>query len=47
MQDWEFTLIDKACDVASVRRKEAFWQHALGTFSPNGLNEKDVTWDYG
>ena len=47
MQDWEFNLIDQATDLASVRRREAFWQHTLGTFSRNGLNEKDVALDYG
>jgi len=47
MQDWEFVLIDQACNLPAVRRKEAFWQYTLGTFRPNGLNEKDVTLDNG
>ena len=33
-------IIDGAHDVFSVRRKELFWQYKLGTFIPNGLNER-------
>ena len=32
--------MDGAHDVFSVRRKELFWQCKLGTFIPNGLNER-------
>ena len=47
MHDWQFTLIDQAGNVDSVRRKESFWQHTLNTFHPNGLNERNVTHGYG
>ena len=33
-------IIDWAADVYSLRRKELFWQYKLGTFAPNGLNER-------
>ena len=33
-------IIDGASDVYSLRRKEFFWQYKLGTFAPNGLNER-------
>ena len=33
-------IIDGASDVYSLRRKELFWQYKLGTFAPNGLNER-------
>ena len=46
MEDWKFTLIDQAENVDILRRKEAFWQNALDTFQPQGLNEREVTWDY-
>ena len=47
MEDWNFTLIDQAQDCDSVRRKEAFWQYTLMSFKPNGLNDREVTFDYG
>ena len=47
MEDWEFVLIDQVDDIDSVRRREAFWQHKLDSFSPAGLNERDVALDYG
>ena len=47
INDWQFTLIDKATDTTSLRRKESFWQYKLKTFSPQGLNEREVTLDYG
>jgi len=47
MQDWQFTLIDQAQDLPSVRRRETFWQHKLDTFTPLGLNERNVALDYG
>ena len=47
MEDWSFTLIDKARDLDSVRRKESFWQHTLMSFKPYGLNDREVTFDYG
>ena len=47
INDWLFTFIDQARDVNALRRKECFWQHKLNTFCPNGLNERDVTFDFG
>ena len=47
MDDWSFIIIDSAGDVGSVRRKESFWQYKLNTFTPNGLNEREVSLDYG
>ena len=47
MEDWSFTLIDKASDVDSVRKKESFWQYKLNSFTPHGLNEREVSLDYG
>ena len=35
-----FSVSVKIIDVFSVRRKELFWQYKLGTFIPNGLNER-------
>ena len=35
-----FTNFSGAYNVFSVRRKELFWQYKLGTFIPNGLNER-------
>ena len=46
MEDWEFILIDKAENVDSLRRKEAFWQNTLNTFQPLGLNEREVAFEY-
>ena len=46
-KDWCFTLIDSADSLDHVRRKEAFWQMKLNTFAPDGLNERDVVYDYG
>ena len=45
MEDWKFTLIDQAENLDTLRRKEAFWQNALDTFQPLGLNEREVTWN--
>ena len=45
--DWAVTLIDQAENEQSVRRKECFWQYQLNTFNPNGLNEREVTLDFG
>ena len=47
MDDWSFTIIDSANNIDSVSRKETFWQFQLNTFSPHGLNELEVTPDYG
>ena len=43
ISDWMVTLIDKAEDVNSLRRKEMFWQYKLNTFAPFGLNECEVS----
>ena len=42
MEDWEVTLIDHAPDLPSVRRRESFWQYKLNSFSPDGLNDRNV-----
>ena len=47
MKDWSFTLIDHATNTKALRRKEMYWQYKFNTFKPNGLNERDVTLDYG
>jgi len=47
MNDWAFTLIDQSQDLTSLRKREVFWQDTLKTFIPLGLNEKEVTIDYG
>ena len=39
---WEITPIDQTDSVDDLRRRESFWQYELGTFQPNGLNERDV-----
>ena len=46
-EDWEVTLIDQGETLESVRRKESFWQFELNTFIPNGLNEREVSLDFG
>ena len=47
MNDWSFTLIDHATNTKALRWKEMYWQYKSNTFKPNGLNERDVTLDYG
>ena len=47
MEDWSFILIDQGQNIKTTRRKESFWQHRLGTFAPDGLNEREVAWDNG
>ena len=47
MGDWAFTLIDQAQNLKSLRIREIFWQEKLQTFMPLGLNEKEVTFEYG
>ena len=47
MEDWAFTLIDQTQNLKSLRKRECFWQEKLQTFMPLGLNEKEVTIDYG
>ena len=42
LSDWSVKLIDQANDEISLRRQERFWQYKLKTFSPDGLNEKEV-----
>ena len=43
IDDWEFTIIDQGSCLETVRKKESFWQDTLNTFSPFGLNEKNVS----
>ena len=40
--DWEVRLIDQTNNVKGLRNRKFFWQHGLGTFQPNGLNEREV-----
>ena len=47
MEDWEFTLIDQSQNEQSLRMREDFWINKLQTFEPQGLNEREVTIDYG
>ena len=47
MEDCQFTFIDHAVDLPSVRRQEVFWQYTLDSFFPKGLNEQDVPLDFG
>ena len=45
IDDWAIKIIDQAENEISLRRRESFWQYKLQTFSPLGLNERDVvTW---
>ena len=46
-EDWEFILIDQVESEESVRHKEALWQYKFNTFIPSGLNEREVTLDFG
>jgi len=46
MEDWSFTFIDKVDDLNLLRKREAFWQLKLDSFSPNGLNEREVTFEF-
>ena len=39
---WSFQLIDSSPNAPMLRQRESFWQHQLGTFLPEGLNEKEV-----
>ena len=43
--DWKFKLIDSADNVNGLRRSERYWQYTLNTFSPKGLNEREVNYD--
>jgi len=45
IDDWSFILIDKGSSLYSVRKKESQWQHRLNTFTPNGLNIRDVVFE--
>ena len=41
--DFEFTLIDQGFDLPDIRKRERFWQYKLNTFSPKGLNDREVS----
>ena len=41
-EDWVITLIDSADTLKELRRKEFYWMYRLKTYSPYGLNERDV-----
>jgi len=45
--DWIFTLIERAPDINILRKRERFWQYKLNTFDPDGLNEREVIYDFG
>jgi len=47
MEDWEFTLIDQSQNEQKLRMREDFWINKLQTFEPQGLNEREVTIEYG
>ena len=40
--DFSFKLIDSAKNEADLRQRESFWQYRLATFTPQGLNLRDV-----
>ena len=40
--DWELRLIDQTDNVDDLRKIESLWQHELGTFLFNELNEQEV-----
>ena len=40
--DWEITTNDHAEAVKSLRQKELYCYHQLKTYTPFGLNERDV-----
>ena len=44
-EDWKFKLIDSAMNLNDLRRSERYWQYKLDTFSPRGLNEREVNYD--
>ena len=39
---WSFILIDSSLNESRLLERESFWQHQLNTFSPFGLNEREV-----
>ena len=39
---WSFQLIDSSPNEPMLLQRESFWQYELGTFMPEGLNERDV-----
>ena len=47
MLDWEFQLIEQVNDPLLLRKRESYWQYELSTFFPDGLNERDVTFEVG
>ena len=42
IEDWVITLIDSADTLKELRKKELYWMYKLKTYSPCGLNERDV-----
>ena len=47
MEDWSYTLIDQTQTFQTLRKREKLWQEKLQTFRSDGLNEKEVTIDFG
>ena len=41
-EDFSFKIIDTANNDADLRQRESFWQYKLKTFTPEGLNIRDV-----
>ena len=48
MKDWSLTIIEQTnSDLNFLRQRECFWQFKLNALKPWGLNDKEVTFDYG
>ena len=41
--NFEFTLINQGFNLLNIGKREKFWQYELNTFSPNGLNDREVS----
>jgi len=47
MEDWSYLLfIDKVNDVNLLCKREEFWKLKLDSFSLNGLNEREATFEF-
>ena len=42
IKDMSFKIIDCASNLKDIKKRESFWQYKLKTFSPDGLNERNV-----
>ena len=43
IHDFSFKIIDSARNLTELRKRESFWQYKLRTFTPEGLNDRNVT----